>query len=237
MVMKQRYLAVLLLVLGFLSCSDDPAVKTFEDRDLTDIEYNPQTLEINYPATFPRLEQPQDNIMTVDGVELGRHLFYDPILSADSTMSCASCHFQSSSFTDNLAVSTGIDDIAGTRSSMSLINAGFYNTGLFWDGRADNLEDQALLPVEDPIELHDTWPNVVFKLQCTDNYPVMFRKAFGIEKSSEITKELAAKAIAQFERSMVSSGSSKYDHRYLRKGRLFPVNRVVIPAVSGTIFQ
>ncbi|NNE25282.1 MAG: cytochrome C peroxidase [Saprospiraceae bacterium] len=209
--MKLRYIIVFAFALIFSSCGDDSTVKVFEDRDLTDIEYNPQTLQISYPQTFPRLEQPDDNLMTTDGVELGRHLFYDPILSADSTMSCASCHLPLGSFTDNLAVSIGIDNIAGKRSSMSLLNTGFYNTGLFWDGRSTTLEEQALLPVEDPIELHDTWDNVIFKLQCTEAYPEMFRKAFGIEKSSQITKELAAKAMAQFERSLVSSGSSKYD--------------------------
>ena len=198
-------------MLSILACCDDPMTMPYEDRDLTVIDYNPQELQISYPVTFPALEQPADNIMTVDGVELGRHLFYDPILSADSTMSCSSCHLQSGSFTDNLSVSTGIDNIAGKRSSMSLINAAFYNTGLFWDGRADSLESQALLPVEDPIELHDTWPNVILKLRRSEYYPELFSKAFGIEKTSQITRDLAAKAMAQFERSLVSSGNSKYD--------------------------
>ena len=192
-----------------ISCRDKEPIVT--DIDLTDIAYTPSKYTPVFPASFPELEEPEDNPMTTDGVLLGRNLFYDNILSADSTMSCGSCHFQEFSFTDNLAVSEGIDAIAGTRSSMSLLNIGFYYEGLFWDGRTTTLEEQALIPVEDPIELHHTWPELIDKLQVHPSYPELFRKAFGISFSSEITKELAAKAIAQFERSIVSSTSSKYD--------------------------
>ncbi len=93
---------------------------------------------------------------------------------------------------------------------MTLINVGFANTGLFWDGRSQSLENQALLPVEDPIELHEEWPNVERKLRNHADYPEMFRKAFGIERKNDITRDLAAKAIAQFERILIS-GNSKYD--------------------------
>lgn len=197
--------------IAFYSCGDDPIDPPVTDRDLTDIEYNPTAYTVVVPSTFPQIEVPADNPLTQEGVDLGRFLFYDPVLSADSTMSCASCHLPKGSFTDNLAVSTGIDNIAGTRSSMSLLNVGFYYTGLFWDGRSGTLEEQALLPVTDPIELHNEWGNVIMKLRADDHYPEMFRRAFGIEKSSEITRDLAAKAIAQFERTLVSSGQSKYD--------------------------
>lgn len=149
--------------------------------------------------------------MTVEGVALGRKLFYDPLLSADSTMSCASCHLQSGSFTDNVAVSTGIDGIAGSRSSMSLMNIGFMYNGLFWDGRSATLEEQALLPVEDPIEMHHTWAEVVDDLREHPEYPADFRRAFGISAKSEISKEYAAFAIAQFERSLISNGNSRWD--------------------------
>ncbi len=152
--------------------------------------------------------------MTVDGIQLGRRLFYDPILSADSTQSCSSCHLPEGSFTDNKAVSTGIDGIAGRRSSMSLLNIAYATNGLFWDGRSPSLEDQALRPVEDPIEMHNTWSNVLEKLKKHPTYPTYFRKAFGISSKKEITKELAAKAMAQFERILISSGQSKFD-KYL----------------------
>ncbi|MFK7809420.1 MAG: cytochrome-c peroxidase [Saprospiraceae bacterium] len=216
---KLLYICPLIIFLMLACNSDDEDVNTDCDPltedcsevNLTDIEYNPQPYNLEIPANFPPMEVPVDNALTVDGVELGRHLFYDPILSADSTMSCSTCHMQSMSFTDNLAVSPGIDGIAGKRSSMSLLNVGFYYTGLFWDGRSTTLEEQALLPVEDPIELHTTWPNVIEKFKAHSSYPSMFRKAFGIESPDEITKELAAKAIAQFERIMISSGKSRYD--------------------------
>jgi len=126
-------------------------------------------------------------------------------------MSCGSCHFPEAAFTDSLAVSTGIDGIEGRRSSMALLNVGYFYNGFFWDGRAATLEDQALLPVEDPIELHHQWPDIVEEFKTHDFYPEMFRKAFGISNTNQITKELAAKAIAQFERTMVSSGQSDFD--------------------------
>jgi cytochrome c peroxidase len=192
-------------ILAFFACRD------MSPSELEGIAYDPQPYAIVKPEHFPAIPIPADNPMTVDGVQLGRRLFYDPILSADSTMSCASCHLPQASFTDNKAVSTGIDGIAGRRSSMSLLNVAYVADGLFWDGRARTLEEQALLPVEDPIELHHTWPQVVEQLKNHPNYPTLFRKAFGIKNKSEITKELAAKALAQFERILISSGTSKFD--------------------------
>ena len=198
-------------VIMLTACCKDPVVGPVEGN-LTDITYDPISVTIDVAnATFPFLEQPADNLMTEAGIDLGRHLFYDTILSGDFTMSCSSCHLPSGSFTDNLAVSTGIDGIEGTRSSMSLINAGFNYRGLFWDGRVQTLEEQALLPIEDPIELHTSWMEVIDRLQESDLYPEKFRKAFGIENKSEITAELAAKAMAQFERTLISSTGSKFD--------------------------
>lgn len=178
--------------------------------DLTSIVYAPEAYVLEVPAHFPQMDIPKDNPMTRQGIELGRHLFYDPILSADSTMSCASCHLPEFNFTDGKAFSTGIDGLLGKRSSMSLINIGYVNAGLFWDGRAKTLEDQALLPVEDPVELHHLWPEIVDDLKKHPTYPKMFREAFGISDKSEITKELAVKAIAQFERTIISK-DSKFD--------------------------
>lgn len=182
--------------------------------DLTSIPYNPTSYTIVKPNNFPEIAIPADNPMTLEGVQLGRMLFYDPILSGDSTMSCSSCHLPQGSFTDNKAVSTGINGIAGRRSAMSLLNVA-YVTRFFWDGRSVSLEDQALRPVEDPIELHTTWTEVIERLKNHPEYPGLFRKAFGINSCEAITKELAAKAIAQFERILISSGTSKFD-RFLR---------------------
>lgn len=179
--------------------------------DLLQFSHDPQPYDLQTPFWLGEMPIPADNPMTVEGVALGRALFYDPILSADSTQSCASCHLPSASFTDNQAVSVGIDGIAGTRSSMSLLNIGYAQNGLFWDGRVQTLEEQALLPVEDPIELHHSWTAVMDDLRQHPDYPRRFRAAFDIADRDEMTKELAAKAMAQFERTLVSSGQSKRD--------------------------
>jgi len=198
---------LVLFTLIIIACNDDSADA---QDDIASYAYNPQKHELELPSHFPQMFIPSDNPMTKQGITLGRHLFYDPILSADSTMSCSSCHLPSLGFTDGKSVSRGIDGIAGRRSSMSLINVGFVQSGLFWDGRAKTLEEQSLHPVEDPIELHNTWPKVVEKLKVHLSYPRMFREAFGITNRDQITKELAAKAIAQFERTIISK-DSKFD--------------------------
>jgi cytochrome c peroxidase len=198
------------LTLLIIACGEDPVVDD-TSNDLTKFAYEPVAFDIEIPAGFPVLQIPADNQLTEQGIALGRSLFYDPILSVDSTLSCASCHFPDLSFTDGRALSPGVDGEFGTRSSMSLLNIAFNYRGLFWDGRVSTLEQQALLPIEDPIELHHTWPDLVADLQAHETYPKMFREAFGIESKTEITKELAAKAIAQFERILISGGNSQYD--------------------------
>jgi cytochrome c peroxidase len=197
---------VLIILSVTISCGPEP----MDNDDLTSIKYNPTTYNFDLPSHFPSMDIPANNPTTKEGISLGRHLFYDPIMSADSTQSCASCHLPEMSFTDGKAVSIGIDGIAGTRSSMSLINIAFVRSGLFWDGRAKTLEDQALLPVEDSIEMHHSWPKLEEQLRRSKRYPTMFREAFGIQNKSGINKELAVRAIAQFERTIISK-DSKYD--------------------------
>ena len=201
-----RLASLLVLILFVACCEEMPA-----PSNLLDIPYEPTDYNLEIPDHFPKMIIPEDNPLTDQGVTLGRRLFYDPILSADNSMSCSSCHLPQGSFTDNNSVSVGIDGIPGQRSSMSLLDIGFNNNGLFWDGRVATLEEQALLPVEDPIELHHTWPDVIEELKAHQLYPKLYREAFGISDTSEITKELSAKALAQFERTLVSSGASKYD--------------------------
>jgi cytochrome c peroxidase len=206
-----KYFTVFLFFV-VLSCKDNtPTNPIDKDEDLTSITYNPQIYNVAVPANFPKLNIPQDNPITIDGVELGRKLFYDPILSRDSSKSCFSCHNQAKAFTDGEAVSTGLGGLMGNRSSMSLENTGYFELGIFWDGRVHTLEEQALLPIEDPNELQFSWTELEKRLKRGSIYPAAFRKAFGITKKSEISKDLAKKAIAQFERTLVSSGNSKYD--------------------------
>ncbi len=210
-----KTVCLLLVIISIIGCIKEPNDPVGgSDVDLTNIEYNPTPFTPEIPFNFPALEVPIDNPLTIEGIDLGRHLFYDPLLSADSTMSCSSCHLPELHFQDNTATSIGIDGINGHRSSMSLINVGFNYNGLFWDGRASTLEEQALLPVEDPVELHNQWPNVLDKLRKIPLYQTKFREAFGIDNTDEISKELAAKALASFERIIIAGKDSKYTKVY-----------------------
>jgi cytochrome c peroxidase len=158
---------------------------------------------------------PEDNPMTVEGVELGRFLFYEKRLSGDNTQSCASCHLPSASFSDPNQYSTGIDGIQGTRHSMALVNLGWEDF-FFWDGRKTTLESQILEPVPNPIEMHQSWKRTVEKLNADVTYRNRFFKAFG-EEGIDSTK--ATKAIAQFIRTLIS-GESKFDVMYKYENNL-----------------
>jgi cytochrome c peroxidase len=151
---------------------------------------------------------PADNLLTDAGATLGRVLFYDTRMSHDGSTSCASCHKQASGFSDPNRFSTGINGQQTTRHSMALANGNYYVSGAaFWDERAESLEAQALIPIESPAEMGATLPEVVAKLSQTAFYPALFQAAFG---SPEVTPERIGKAIAQFERAMVSY-QAKYD--------------------------
>ncbi len=178
-----------------------------QDRTLRDVPYQPTFVELEKPPRVSRMFVPADNPLTAEGIELGRMLFYDPILSRDSTVFCGNCHQQRRGFTDGKAVSTGFAGRTGRRSAMSLANVGFHHKGLFWDGRADQLEDQAVHPVQDSIEMNLDWALAVQRLQQHEIYPRHFRRAFGIEKREEVTQDLVVKALAQFERSLISKDS------------------------------
>jgi cytochrome c peroxidase len=203
-----RFSYIFIIFLSF-SCND-PKVTP---GDLTAIPYQPKNVTLQVPTAWGTPTIPADNPLTEEGIELGRRLFYDPILSRDSTISCASCHNLSGGFTDNKAVSDGIENRKGNRSSMALINLAFANKGFFWDGRAKTLEDQALKPIEDHTEMDENWTVVIKKLQSNKDYPTRFRKAFGIASKQEITKEYAVKAVAQFERSIISKDSKFTQYR------------------------
>lgn len=151
---------------------------------------------------------PPDNPITNEGATLGRVLFYDTELSANGSISCASCHQQSKGFSDDAVLSVGFDGGLTGRHSMTLINARFYQRGrFFWDERAATLEEQVLMPFQDPVEMGMTLEQVVNAVETQDFYAALFEDAFG---SQEVTSERIAKALAQFIRSIVSY-SSKYD--------------------------
>lgn len=149
---------------------------------------------------------PDDNPTTKAGVDLGRHLFFDKRLSATNEVSCASCHQPSKAFTDGRAVSVGINGRTTNRSAMSLVNL-LWVDRLFWDGRAKTLEEQALLPIQDVREMGLTLEELVQKLKAIPEYIPKFKEAFGTE---EVSPDLVAKALAQFQRTLISAGS-RYD--------------------------
>ena len=189
-----------LLSLFILQCQkDDPPVKK-----------QPTPFDLVIPKGLPAMNIPADNPMTVEGVALGRRLFYDPILSADSTQSCSSCHQQAHGFVDgNLQFSIGIDGQPGTRNAMPLFNLGWQRS-FFWDGGAANMESQVVGPITNPVEMHEDLPRVALKLNRHPEYPTLFREAFDLPDTAAVTIPMLMKAIAQFERTLIS-GNSRYD--------------------------
>lgn len=164
------------------------------------------------PATVPvplgllPVQWPKDNPYSPEKAELGKLLYFDARLSADNTVSCASCHSPKYAFTDGAPVSTGIRGQKGGRSAPTVINRA-YSLAQFWDGRAPTLEEQAKGPIANPIEMGETHENVVAKLKGIAGYRSLFAQAFG---SGEISIDLLAKAIATFERTVLS-GNAPYD--------------------------
>jgi cytochrome c peroxidase len=158
---------------------------------------------------FDKMPQDEDNPVTVEGVALGRRLFYDKRLSANNTLSCGSCHKQQFAFADNRAFSLGVHDSLGIINSMPLFNLGWARA-LFWDGRAPSLREQVTDPIINRLEMASTWGDVLDKLQQDKEYPRLFRKVFGAEK---INSTHVMKALAQFEMTLVSF-NTRFDKYY-----------------------
>ena len=162
--------------------------------------------QVRVPRGLIPLQWPGDNPYSAEKAELGRLLYFDPRLSIDNTVSCASCHDPKHAFTDGRPVSTGIRGQKGGRSAPTVLNRAF-SLAQFWDGRAATLEEQAKGPIANPIEMGQTHEGVVAKLQAIPGYRALFRQAFGTE---DLTIDHVAKAIATFERTVLS-GNSPYD--------------------------
>jgi cytochrome c peroxidase len=216
------FLASLLFLLLFALCGKD------NDNPI----YDPTPYEIEIPRFFPtKLNIPEDNPMTVEGVELGRYLFYDGRLSGrthtDSLMSCGTCHIQSQSFVCGInhpkftgGKTFGLSGIPTPHNMMPLINLVFNHNGYFWNGLIHEsnsnasrrqLEDIVWMGVIAPHEMHGDTSRTVALIQSIPGYPELFFKAFG---SETVTMENISKAIAQFVRTLISA-NSKFD-RYLR---------------------
>lgn len=163
-------------------------------------------LKIEAPAGLPAVNFPAGNPPTAEAIALGRRLFYDPQLSSDNTISCATCHNPAVYFSDGLPVAKGINGQTGTRNSPSLLNAA-YNSLQFLDGRSASLEAQAGEPIANPKEMNLPHEACVTKLQTNQSYQQEFNQVFG---SGSITMEKIEKAIASFERTFLS-GNSPFD--------------------------
>ena len=158
----------------------------------------------------------KNNPVSEEGFQLGRKLFYDPILSRDNTISCASCHLQATGFTHvDHELSHGVDGKIGTRNSLALMNLA-WSKDFMWDGGVNHLEVQPLNPITSPFEMDETLEHVVQKLQQIQDYPDLFERVFG---SSKITGQLTLKALSQFV-VMLKSSNSKYD-KVIRKETSF----------------
>ncbi|MBP6390170.1 MAG: cytochrome-c peroxidase [Flavobacteriales bacterium] len=194
-------LLLMFALLAFASCRRDTVVTPGEDS------IGPTPAELMLPAgvvaqigapTFPL-----DNPLTIEGIALGRRLFYEKALSNDLTLSCGSCHVQANAFADPRAFSVGTNGSAGMRNAMSLVNLA-WGDRMFWDGRVQGLEAQAHDPVTNPVEMRNSWPVVEDRLNASTTYRALFKSAFGTEI---VDSTLVTKALAQFVRTLTSFDS------------------------------
>ena len=208
-----KRILVLIGLLSIIACS-----KTSPDDDV----YTPVPVSLNIPPLFEQILPPiipNDNPLTEEGIALGKKLFFERRLSKSNAKSCASCHNPSNAFTDIAQFSVGVDGQIGVRNSMPLFNLAWnFGDRFAWDGKELGLERQALEPVRNPIELHGDWTEIASKLQQDAEYPTLFLQAFG---TSEIDSTLITKAIAQFERTLIS-GNSRFDQHLLGNSDLTP---------------
>ena len=195
-------IAIVLLGLTFICACED-------DRPVIMAELDTTPYELTY-GDFPEPNLPTDNPLTKEGVKLGRMLFYETLLSKDDSQACASCHRQTDGFSDTTKLSIGVEGFPGNRQAMSVFNMAWHSNEFFWDGRSITLRDQALRPIQDPLEMNETLENVVAKLSTEETYTNQFIRAFG---SDVITANKMGLAMEQFMLSIVSY-DSKYD-KYL----------------------
>lgn len=164
---------------------------------------------------FPKVTFPVDNPLTEEGVSLGEQLFNDVRLSRGNQQSCVSCHSPEAAFSDNVALSIGVEGEPGKRNAMPLFNLA-WSPSYFWDGRAPSLREQALMPIEDHLEMNESLDRVVEKLSADETYPSLFKAAFG---SSEITPERIGLSLEQFLLTRIAQ-DSKFD-RAVRGDAIF----------------
>jgi len=183
----------LLGIFVWMSCS----------KDQGSVDYS-----LRYPDYFPAPIYPTArNPITKKGFELGRALFHDPILSVDSTISCASCHSQGHAFADqNVSLSTGVYGRVGPRNSPSIINTA-WQSNFMWDGGVNHIEVVPVAPITNHLEMDESIKNLVYKLNQNPKYLSRFKQAFDVEK---VDDQKVFFALAQY-MSMLVSADAKYD--------------------------
>jgi cytochrome c peroxidase len=167
----------------------------------------PVSAPLGFTPLVTKVSVPVSNPLTKGKYELGRQLYFDPRVSLDGTVSCATCHNPAKGWTDNLRVSVGIDGQTGSRNAPTVLNT-VYGRTMFWDGRAPSLEGQAQGPIQNTIEMGtQSYKEIIERLRKIPGYREQFEKAFG----TNVTLDGFSKAIATFERVAAISGNSKYD--------------------------
>lgn len=183
------------------SCASSPARVTSTPTG--------EPIAIHAPLGLPPVPIPSDNPPTRETVALGKKLFFSPLLSADGSISCATCHDPAKAFTDGKRVSTGIGGKSGKRNAPTVLNAA-YNKSQFWDGRAASLEEQAAGPMFSPEEMGHSMKGVEAKLSADPEIRAMFEAAFG---PGPVTLDGVTKALASYQRTLLS-GNSPFDRYY-----------------------
>ena len=173
-------------------------------------------------GVLPKMIFPENNPYSEAKKELGKMLFFDPRLSKSKQISCASCHDPELAWGDGRTISYGHNRQTGKRNSPSLLNIGYHSV-FFWDGRAVSLENQALGPITDPVEMAATETISIKNIKKIKGYKPYFREAFGDEK---ITIERILKAIATYERT-ITSKKSKFDSFIEGKSDIFTDEEVI----------
>lgn len=193
------YCLIFFLVFGCQPDEDMPPVD-----EVVTIDTTPYLIEY---GMLPSPNLPEDNQLTQAGVQLGKMLFYDKNLSKNESQACGSCHRQLDGFSDSLQFSLGVENLPGSRQAMPVFNLAWHSNEFFWDGRAELLREQVLMPIQDPLEMNETLPKVISKLSSQKIYRDQFIRTFG---SEEITDTKIGLALEQFLLSIVSY-QSRYD--------------------------
>lgn len=185
-----RYLFISFLCAGLASCDG------WQDRG------DEGSVTVSVPQGFDPVPIPASNELTIRKVTLGRKLFFDPILSRDNSVSCASCHDPDRAFSDVVSLSAGVDGRLGLRNSPSIVNVAYVRE-LFWDGGALTLENQVLAPLQDHNEMDSNLEEILSRLEQDPVYRELFAEAFGDTPNVRTLTQ----AIAAYERTIVSGGS------------------------------